>query len=213
MKPGFLLPVACLVATSVFAQRDFANVEIKATPVTGNIYMLEGAGGNIGVSAGPDGILIVDDQFAPLAEKIEAALRKLNPGKLKFVLNTHFHGDHTGGNAAFAAREATIVAQSIPIFSRSARSDFQRETVVAEADRTPKSHGGGVLNEHINRDPLPLRPDLRAKNLERPSTNAPPPHVSCDEELPQINLGGLLAIQGVGDDFLAVLENHRCIFG
>ena len=74
--------------------------------------MLEGAGGNIGVSVGPDGVLIVDDQFAPLADKIAAALRQLNPGKLKFVLNTHHHGDHTGGNAAFGAKEATIVAQT-----------------------------------------------------------------------------------------------------
>ncbi len=73
--------------------------------------MMEGAGGNIGVSAGPDGILIVDNQFAPLAEKIAAALKKLNPGKLKFVLNTHWHGDHTGGNAFFGA-EAHIVAHT-----------------------------------------------------------------------------------------------------
>lgn len=100
------------VAAAVFAQRDFSNVEIKIIPVTKNIYMLEGSGGNIGVSVGPDGILIVDDQFAPLAEKIEAALQKLNPGKLKFVLNTHFHGDHTGGNAHFGGKEAHIVAHS-----------------------------------------------------------------------------------------------------
>jgi glyoxylase-like metal-dependent hydrolase (beta-lactamase superfamily II) len=94
------------------AQRDFSNVEIKVIPVAKNIAMLEGAGGNIGVSVGDDGILIVDDQFAPLAEKIEAALATLNPGKLKFVLNTHHHGDHTGGNAVFGAAEATIVAHS-----------------------------------------------------------------------------------------------------
>lgn len=72
--------------------------------------MLEGAGGNIGVSVGPDGILIVDDQFAPLADKIKAALRTLGDGKLKFVLNTHYHGDHTGANAAFGP-EALIIAQ------------------------------------------------------------------------------------------------------
>jgi cyclase len=64
------------------------------------------------VSVGEDGILIVDDQFAPLADKIEAALKGLNPGKLKFVLNTHHHGDHTGGNTAFGAKDATIIAQS-----------------------------------------------------------------------------------------------------
>src|SRR3954466_10845298 len=111
MKPlpilAFLL---CAVATT-FAQQDFSKVQIKATHVASNIFMLEGSGGNIGVSVGPDGILIVDDQFAPLAEKISAALKELNPGKLKFVLNTHYHGDHTGGNAHFG-REANIIAHS-----------------------------------------------------------------------------------------------------
>ena len=100
------------ITPSGFAQRDFSKVEIKVVPVSGNIHMLEGSGGNIGVSVGEDGILIVDDQFEPLAEKIEAALKGLNPGKLKFVLNTHHHGDHTGGNAKFGAKDATIIAQS-----------------------------------------------------------------------------------------------------
>jgi glyoxylase-like metal-dependent hydrolase (beta-lactamase superfamily II) len=74
--------------------------------------MLTGAGGNIGVSSGPDGLLIVDDQFLPLADKIKAALRGISPdGKLAFVVNTHWHGDHTGGNRVFG-KEATIIAQS-----------------------------------------------------------------------------------------------------
>jgi cyclase len=93
------------------AQQDFSQVEIKATHVAGNVYLLTGAGGNIGVSAGSDGILIVDDQFAPLAPKIEAALKQLNPGKLKFVLNTHYHGDHTGGNKYFG-QQAPIIAHT-----------------------------------------------------------------------------------------------------
>jgi glyoxylase-like metal-dependent hydrolase (beta-lactamase superfamily II) len=109
--PSLVFLAFTCVAAPAFAQRDFSNVEIKAIPVAKNIYMLEGSGGNIGVSVGSDGILIVDDQFAPLAEKIEAAVQKLNPGKLKFVLNTHHHGDHTGGNAVFGAKDATIIAQ------------------------------------------------------------------------------------------------------
>lgn len=113
VKPRLLMIslLACLCG-SVSAQRDFSNVQIKVLPVTDNIYMLEGSGGNIGVSVGEDGILIVDDQYAPLAEKIEAAVTELNHGKLKFVLNTHHHGDHTGGNAVFGKMDATIVAQS-----------------------------------------------------------------------------------------------------
>src|SRR5204863_10133458 len=75
----------------------------------GSIYMLQGAGGNIGVCAGDDGIVIVDDQFAPLASKIREALKGISDKPLKFVINTHFHGDHTGGNAEFS-KEATIIA-------------------------------------------------------------------------------------------------------
>jgi glyoxylase-like metal-dependent hydrolase (beta-lactamase superfamily II) len=112
MKKRFCVGLAIALSGQLAgAQQDFSKVEIKATHVSGNIHMLEGAGGNIAVSTGPDGLLIVDDQFAPLAEKIEAALAKLGPGRLKFVLNTHFHGDHTGGNAHFG-KEATIIAQT-----------------------------------------------------------------------------------------------------
>ncbi len=94
-----------------FAQQDFSSVQITSQRVAGNVYMLQGSGGNIGVSVGPDGVLIVDDQFAPLADKIRAALKELSPGKLKFILNTHFHGDHTGGNVEFGP-EAPIIAQT-----------------------------------------------------------------------------------------------------
>ncbi|HEX7956823.1 MAG TPA: MBL fold metallo-hydrolase, partial [Pyrinomonadaceae bacterium] len=92
-------------------QLDFSKVEIKTTKVAGAVHMLEGAGGNIGVSAGPDGVLIVDDQFAPLADKIRAAFKPLSPGPLRFVLNTHFHFDHTHANPVFG-REALIVAHA-----------------------------------------------------------------------------------------------------
>jgi len=113
MLPRKTLPlfIALLVSTAV-AQQDFSKVEIKATPVSNNIYMLEGSGGNIGVCVGADGILIVDDQFAPLADKIAAALAQLNPGKLKYLINTHHHGDHTGGNEAVSGRGAIILAQA-----------------------------------------------------------------------------------------------------
>ena len=72
--------------------------------VSGNIYMLQGAGGNIGASIGEDGIVIVDDQIAPLAEKIQASLKSLGITNkpVRFVINTHYHGDHTGGNALFS---------------------------------------------------------------------------------------------------------------
>lgn len=110
MKKFLLLTVVLLFAVSAHAQTDFSKVEVKATKVAGNVYMLQGSGGNIGVSVGDDGLLIVDDQFAPLADKIRAALKGLADKKLRFILNTHWHGDHTGGNVAFGP-EATIIAQ------------------------------------------------------------------------------------------------------
>src|SRR5688572_14174533 len=92
-------------------QMDFSKVEIKTEKAAGSVHVLYGAGGNIGVSAGPDGVLIVDDQFAPLADKIRAALKPLSAGQLRFVLNTHFHFDHTNANPVFG-REALIVAHA-----------------------------------------------------------------------------------------------------
>ncbi len=102
---------AALLAAPTAAQQDFSAVEVTAEHVAGAVHMLTGAGGNIGVSAGEDGILIVDDQFAPLADKIRAALAGISPGDLEFVVNTHFHFDHTGGNAIFG-KEALIVAHT-----------------------------------------------------------------------------------------------------
>jgi cyclase len=110
VKKLLLLTLFLFFTVSIDAQqRDFSQVQIKSTKVAGNVYMLEGSGGNIGVSVGADGILIVDDQFAPLADKIRAALKGLGQGKLRFILNTHWHGDHTGGNVVFGP-EAPIIA-------------------------------------------------------------------------------------------------------
>lgn len=106
------LMLGCLWLPAICAaQQDFSDVKIEAIHVAGPIHMLKGAGGNIGVSVGPDGILMVDDQFAPLADRIRAAIGKLGEGKIAFVLNTHWHGDHVGGNTEFG-REATIIAQT-----------------------------------------------------------------------------------------------------
>jgi cyclase len=101
--------VLCAVAGVASAQQqDFSKVEIKVTKVAGNVYLLEGAGGNIAASVGDDGIVIVDDQFAPLADKIRAALEGITTKPLRFIINTHYHFDHTGGNLPF--HDATIIA-------------------------------------------------------------------------------------------------------
>ena len=102
---------AALVAASVLGSPAdrFANVEVKAVPVAGAVHMIQGAGGNIGVSVGEDGVLMVDSQFEPLAERVLAAIEEVGGGTPRLVLNTHFHGDHVGGNAFFA-RDGTVLA-------------------------------------------------------------------------------------------------------
>jgi cyclase len=107
-----LAGTALLCAGAAQAQQpDFSKVEIKAIDLGHNTYMLEGLGGNITVAVGSDGIIMVDTQFAPLHDKIKAAIAKISPLPVKYVINTHYHGDHTGGNALFHKEGATIVAQ------------------------------------------------------------------------------------------------------
>ena len=151
MKRILLVMSWLLPAVALAQPGDLSKVRIKATHVAGNVHMLEGAGGNIGVSVGPDGVLIVDDQFAPLAPKIREALGKLARGKVKtkgqvaveYVLNTHWHLDHTGGNAVisshgsdvneFGYRQTISVGKdkmTIDSWALSAKVDFLR-TVLA----------------------------------------------------------------------------------
>lgn len=104
-----LVSLLLLATTTASAQRDFSKVEVKATRVAGAVYMITGMGGNIGVSVGADGIVMIDDQYAPLAPKIEAALKTIANQPVRFIINTHFHGDHTGGNEHFG-KSAPIVA-------------------------------------------------------------------------------------------------------
>lgn len=101
---------AMTFAGAAHAQQDFSKVEVKAAKVGGQVWMLTGAGGNIGAIVGDDGIVMVDDQFLPLADKIRAALKGVTDKPLRFVINTHYHFDHTGSNAAFS-NEATLIAQ------------------------------------------------------------------------------------------------------
>ncbi len=148
----FAIVTICLSFVHVAAQQDFSKVEIKVTKIAGNVYMLEGSGGNIGVSVGKDGILIVDDQFAPLADKIKAALKTLGDGKLKFVLNTHWHGDHTGGNVVFGP-EAPIIAHD-NVRKRLAteqRQEFFKRTTPASPDEAlPVITFDSSLSVHFN---------------------------------------------------------------
>ena len=103
--------VAMSLGMHARAQQDFSQVQIKTTKIAGNFYTLEGQGGTIGVLAGPDGVLMVDSQFAPLGDKIVAAIKQISDGRIRFLVNTHVHGDHTGGNENIAKQGAVILAR------------------------------------------------------------------------------------------------------
>src|SRR5437588_11783986 len=98
-------------ATQLDAQPGLDTVKIGVQKITDRSYMLTGAGGNMGLSIGAEGSFLVDDQFAPLTEKIKAAIATVSDKPVRFVLNTHYHGDHTGGNENFGMAGAVIVAQ------------------------------------------------------------------------------------------------------
>jgi len=153
MRSLFAVAAACLAAafTAGAHQTDFSKIEVKAEKVAGSVYMLTGEGGNIGLSVGDDGVLIVDDQFAPLASKIKAAIAGITTKPIRFVLNTHWHGDHTGGNAAFSG-DAPVIAQDNVrkrLASGSAPSSpFKVEPALKEA--LPVITFDNSLTVHIN---------------------------------------------------------------
>src|SRR5438034_8600368 len=117
------IAVTLLLAGGAFAQQpppappaapppvDFSKVEIKTTDLGDNVYMLEGQGGNITVAVAKDGIIMVDGQFAPLHDKIKAAIGVISNLRIKYLINTHFHGDHTGGNTGFAKDGVIVVSE------------------------------------------------------------------------------------------------------
>jgi glyoxylase-like metal-dependent hydrolase (beta-lactamase superfamily II) len=146
MKLAFTTSVAaaCLFAAAAFAQGqpDFSQVQIKSTPLGNNTYMLEGQGGNMVIAVGGDGVIQVDTEFAPLHDKIKAEIDRLSGGKpIKYVVNTHFHGDHTGGNGGFAKDGATVVAHrnlALRLEHGSTNGLSGQKTEPAAKDRIPK---------------------------------------------------------------------------
>lgn len=130
------IPMLPLVA---LAQGDMSEVDIESRGLAPGIHMLTGRGGNIGVSAGKDGVFLIDDQFAPLTGKIRAAVAELHDGPIRFVINTHWHRDHTGGNENFAEAGAVIVAHE------NVRERMSVEQVMERAGRTVEPSPSGAL--------------------------------------------------------------------
>src|SRR5467141_487751 len=136
-----LAGTALLFAGAANAQApDFSKVEIRTTDLGNKTYMLEGQGGNITVAVGSDGIIMVDTQFAPLHDKIKDAIAKISPLPIKYLVITHYHGDHVGGNAAFHKDGATIVAHDnvrIRLAAGTINATTGAKTPPAEADAIP----------------------------------------------------------------------------
>ena len=129
---------ALLLATPAAAQ-DFSQVEIETTKVAEGVYALKGAGGNLGLVVGSDRAFLIDDQYAPLVPKIRAAIARVTDKPVSFVLNTHWHGDHTGGNEAFAEAGTLVVAHD------NVRTRLSSDQVMAAFDRTVPAAPKGAL--------------------------------------------------------------------
>ena len=109
-RSALALAGALAIALPAPAQQDFSKVAVRSEKLAETVWMLTGAGGNLAVSAGEDAVFLVDDQYAPLTEKIAAEIGRISPRPVRFVLNTHWHGDHVGGNEALGKAGAVIVA-------------------------------------------------------------------------------------------------------
>ena len=149
---GFNIVVSSLVvaasAGAAYAQGDdFASVEVTAHQVTGNIYYLAGRGGNIGVATGDDGIVMIDTQFAPLTDKIMAAIRSISDADVELVINTHVHGDHVGGNQNLRGLGLPIAAHD-NVRVRLAKG--VNEGPPAPADALPTLTYGDSIRLHVN---------------------------------------------------------------
>ncbi|MFT4797044.1 MAG: cyclase [Candidatus Azotimanducaceae bacterium] len=160
-----LIAFASLYATA--ADDRWAKVEIKVIPVTDGIYMLTGAGGNIGVSYGSDGMLLIDDQFEPLAPKIKAALKTIGDETPTFLLNTHYHGDHTGGNVQFGEdsiimshhnvrirllndTEGNFPKQALPVITYENNVSIHFNDEKVDLIHAPSGHTDGDTMVHFN---------------------------------------------------------------
>ena len=142
--------IALFAGMAMAQQEDFSKVEIEVTKVAGTVYMLHGSGGNIGVSVGDDGIVIVDDEYAALAPKIIQALNGITDKPIKFIINTHYHGDHTGGNEVFA-RSGTIIAQeNVRKRMQSGTKAMGRETPAAPKLALPVVTFSDRATVHVN---------------------------------------------------------------
>jgi len=148
-----------LIVVTASAQTNYDTVQIRPIKITEQIYMLKGAGGNIGVLIGTEGTLLIDNQFAPLSNKINGAVKTLSPGEIKFLINTHLHGDHTGGNENFYKMGTTMMAHN------NVRARMMKESVNTRTNQTTPPRDKAAwpaitfedkLNVHLNDEDVVL---------------------------------------------------------
>jgi len=161
IKMALALAIIAALALSAGAQnqQDFSKVEIKTTKIKDNFYTLEGQGGTIGILTGPDGVFMVDTQFAPLSDKIAAAVKKVSDKPIKFIVNTHVHGDHTGGNENFAKMGAVLFSRDQ---LRARLAQPAGNAAPASAVALPMVTYDGPVTVHMNGQNVQLIPILRA---------------------------------------------------
>jgi len=160
MKRIFVPAMLAFLSLTVSAQtQNFDTVKIRPIKITENIYMLKGAGGNIGVLTGKDGTLMIDNQFAPLSNKINGAIKTLDPGEIRFLVNTHLHGDHSGGNLNFARMGVTIVAHD-NVRERLSKEQFikalNRTVPASDKEALPVVTFATKLNFYLNDEEIEL---------------------------------------------------------
>ena len=154
-----LIFIVCAHLGAYCQGNNMDTVKIRPVKVTDNIYMLKGSGGNIGVLVGRDGTLMIDDQFAPLSNKINGAIKTLDPGEIRFLINTHLHGDHSGGNDNFKKMGVTIVAHDQArerMSKEQVNKVLNRVTPPREKDALPVITFFDKLNFHLNDEDIVL---------------------------------------------------------
>ena len=150
-----LATASIVIASPLAAQRDFSEVEITSEELAPGVAVLFGAGGNMAVSHGEDGTILIDDQFAPLSEKIEGAVAYLGATPVKYVVNTHWHGDHTGGNEHFGGTGATIFAHhNVRVRMSSPQTRGERVTPPSPKAALPVVTYERGVTLHLNGDPI-----------------------------------------------------------
>lgn len=160
MKQYLIILLICLACLSGFSQNNnFDTVKIRPVQVAENLYFLKGSGGNIGVFIGKDGTLMIDDQFAPLSNKINGAIKTLSPNDIRFLINTHLHGDHSGGNENFKQMGVTIVAHDL-VRARLSREQVNKAngnvTPARPEDAWPVITFSEKLNFFLNQEDIEL---------------------------------------------------------